>query len=179
MKSNHSAASSDEDEYTDHDQINNIVDTSGSTAEPLSIRLPDGSESVSEAILSHRQMLTNPGEYDLASAETVADMRETIARLTEDVPPGLRSDLKTLESSVEEVISQLEQQQQQIEELRQATTSLAEILGASVEFSTDLSATDDVTNATSSSESKSRANMDIDSDADTDSNHTRELDANR
>ena len=173
MDSNHSAASPDDGERTNRDQVNNIVDTSASTAEPLSIRLPDGSESVSEAILSHRQMLTNPGEYDLASAETVADMRETIARLTEDVPPGLRSDLQTLESSLEEVISQLEQQQQQIDELRQATTSLAEILGASVEFSTDGDTTSDAADTASRSESEARTNMQSDAD------QAPEVDVNR
>ena len=172
MDSSHTATSADETERTDRNQINTVVDTSDSTAEPLSIRLPDGSESVSEAIISHRQMLTNPGEYDLASADTVADMRETIARLTEDVPPGLRSDLKTLESSVENVISQLEQQQQQIEELRQATTSLAEILGASVEFSTDIDSADETIETASSSES------DVQTDMESDTDHTPEVDIN-
>ena len=105
-------------------------------AEPLTIGLPDGSESVSEAILSHRQMLTNPSEHGLVSADDAAEVQETVAELTEEVPEGLQEEMETLEASVEELATGVGRQEQQIRELRDTVASLAEILGASVEFRT-------------------------------------------
>lgn len=104
--------------------------------EPLTIGLPDGSESVSEAILSHRRMLTNPSEHGLVSADDAAEVQETVAELAEDVPEDLQGEMETLEASVEELAAGVGRQEQQIRELRDTVASLAEILGASVEFRT-------------------------------------------
>ena len=104
--------------------------------EPLTIGLPDGSESVSEAILSHRRMLTNPSEHGLVSADDAAEVQESVAELAEEVPEGLQGDMETLEASVEELATGVGRQEQQIRELRDTVASLAEILGASVEFRT-------------------------------------------
>jgi len=104
--------------------------------EPLTIGLPDGSESVSEAILSHRQMLTNPSEHGLVSADDAAEVQETVAELSEDVPGDLQGRMETLEASIEELATGVGRQEQQIRELRDTVASLAEILGASVEFRT-------------------------------------------
>ena len=105
-------------------------------AEPLTIGLPDGSESVSEAILSHRRMLTNPSEHGLVSADDAAEVQETVAELAEEVPEDLQGEMETLEASVEELATGIGRQEQQIRELRDTVASLAEILGASVEFRT-------------------------------------------
>lgn len=106
------------------------------SAEPLTIALPDGSESVSEAILSHRQMLTNPSDHGLVSVEEVNEVRETVDRLAEEVPEELRDEMADLETSVDELADGLDRQQRQIQELRDTVASLAEILGASVDFRT-------------------------------------------
>jgi len=103
-------------------------------AEPLTITLPDGSESVSEAILSHRRMLTNPSDHGLVSSEEAEEVRETVDRLAEEVPEELRGKMTELEASVDELAAGVDRQQQQIQELRATVASLAEILGASVEF---------------------------------------------
>ena len=103
-------------------------------AEPLTIALPDGSESVSEAILSHRQMLTNPDDHGLVSASETKAVREAVDQLAEDVPDELAGELDELGASVETLTDRVDQQQRQIRELRATVTSLAEILGASVEF---------------------------------------------
>jgi hypothetical protein len=107
-----------------------------SEAEPLTIGLPDGSESVSEAILSHRRMLTNPSEHGLVAASEAEDVRETVADLSERVPEELEDELAELETSVEGLADRLDRQDRRIEELRATVTSLADILGASVEFRT-------------------------------------------
>ena len=112
------------------------VETAVSGAEPLTIALPDGSESVSEAILSHRRMLTNPSDHGLVSTEEADEVRETVGRLAEEVPDELRDDLADLETSVDELADGLDRQQRQIQELRKTVESLAEILGASVDFQT-------------------------------------------
>jgi hypothetical protein len=104
--------------------------------EPLTIGLPDGSESVSEAILSHRQMLTNPSEHGLVSASEAEEVKETVADLSDRVPPELQDELAALETSVEELADGLDRQERRIDELRATVASLADILGASVDFQT-------------------------------------------
>ena len=104
--------------------------------EPLTIGLPDGSESVSEAILSHRRMLTNPSEHGLVASSEAEEVQETVADLSERVPEELEDELAELETSVEGLADRLDRQDRQIEELRATVTSLADILGASVEFRT-------------------------------------------
>ncbi|RCU47670.1 hypothetical protein DU504_10385 [Haloplanus salinus] len=116
-------------------------------AEPLTIGLPDGSESVSEAILSHRRMLTNPSEHGLVAASEAEGVRETVAALSERVPEELEDELTDLEASVEGLVEQLGRQERQIEELRATVTSLADILGASVEFRTFDDEDDDANDA--------------------------------
>jgi hypothetical protein len=107
-----------------------------SAVEPLTISLPDGSESVSEAILSHRQMLANPSKHGLVSETEAAEMLDAVETLSEEVPEGLESELETLETSIEAMADRLDRQDRQLAELRETVTSLAEILGTSVEFET-------------------------------------------
>jgi hypothetical protein len=101
---------------------------------PLTITLPDGSESVSEAILSNRQMLRNPSEHGLVSADEAEEAREAIETLSEAVPENLQSELETLDASIEGMTSRLDRHERRIVELQDTVESLAEILGASVEF---------------------------------------------
>jgi uncharacterized coiled-coil protein SlyX len=135
----------DSDEATDGTAEATVVDDSDESApesaltaeaEPLTIGLPDGSESVSEAILSHRRMLTNPSEHGLVAASEADDVRETVADLSERVPEELEDELAELETSIEGLADRLDRQDRQIEELRATVASLADILGASVEFRT-------------------------------------------
>jgi hypothetical protein len=108
--------------------------TDETDVEPLTITLPDGSESVSEAILSHRRMLTNPSEHGLVSAEEADDILGAVEALSAEVSEDLDEELTTLERSVEGMVDRLDRQEARIEELQETVESLAEILGASVEF---------------------------------------------
>jgi hypothetical protein len=128
------------DETVDGDESTDKNPSPGSAiaggAEPLTIGLPDGTESVSEAILSHRQMLTEPSEHGLVSASEAEEVRETVDDLAERVPEDLRGEMDALEASIDEMAAGLDRQERQIQELRDTVASLAEILGASVEFQT-------------------------------------------
>jgi hypothetical protein len=102
--------------------------------EPLTISLPDGSESVAAAIRSNREMLAAPAENGLAPAEAVTELRETVDRLAEDRPDDLTNELAGLETATERLADRVARQDREIRELREVVRSLAEILGASVEF---------------------------------------------
>jgi hypothetical protein len=104
------------------------------TGGPLTITLPDGSESVSEAILSNRQMLTNPSENGLASAEETTEAREAIETLSEEIPEDLQGEVETLRGSIEGMTARLDRHERRIDELQETVQSLGEILGASVEL---------------------------------------------
>jgi uncharacterized coiled-coil protein SlyX len=111
---------------------NVTIDADG--PEPLTISLPDGSESVAAAIRSNREMLSAPAENGLAPAEAVTELRETVDRLAEDRPDDLTSELAGLETATERLADRVARQDREIRELREVVRSLAEILGASVEF---------------------------------------------
>jgi len=100
----------------------------------LTIALPDGSESVAEAMLAHRRMLTNPADSGLAAVEELEQLREAVETLSAEVPEELADEMATLEASVDEVADGLDRQQRQIQELGETVARLAEILGTSVEF---------------------------------------------
>lgn len=101
---------------------------------PLKITLPDGSESVSEAIVSNRRMLTHPSDHGLASDEELDEAREAIETLSEEVPADLKEELETLEGSIEGMTARLDRHERRIVELQDTVESLGEILGAAVEF---------------------------------------------
>ncbi|PSQ59923.1 MAG: hypothetical protein BRD23_03265 [Halobacteriales archaeon SW_9_67_25] len=88
-----------------------------SESQPLTIALPDGSASVSDAIVTHREMLIEPQEHGLATDEEITHLSEA------------RSQISELQETVE-------RQQRQIEELQSTVTSLAEILGTEAEWQT-------------------------------------------
>lgn len=101
-------------------------------SQPLTITLPDGSESVSDAILSHREMLRAPDDHGLATTQEITHLSEAMEALSADVEAA--TDEERHQADVTELQTAIEQQQQQIAELRSAVTSLAEILGAEVEW---------------------------------------------
>jgi hypothetical protein len=111
---------------------NVTIDADG--PEPLTISLPDGSESVAAAIRSNREMLAAPAENGLAPAEAVTELRETVDRLAEDRPDDLTNELAGLETATERLADRVARQDRELRELREVVRSLAEILGASVEF---------------------------------------------
>jgi hypothetical protein len=102
--------------------------------EPLTISLPDGSESVAAAIRSNREMLAAPAENGLAPAEAVTELREAVDRLADDRPDDLTSELAGIETATERLADRVARQDREIRELREVVRSLAEILGASIEF---------------------------------------------
>ncbi|MFC7174660.1 hypothetical protein ACFR97_15080 [Haloplanus litoreus] len=124
-----------DDAATDGGETDTEAESGGSSAVgPLTITLPDGSESVSEAILSHRRMLTNPSDHGLVSADEADEAREAIETLSEEVPEDLQGELETLNASIEGMTARLDRHERRIAELQDTVESLAEILGASVEF---------------------------------------------
>ena len=104
-----------------------------SGSQPLTITLPDGSESVSDAILSHREMLHAPDDHGLATTQEITHLSEAMEALSADVETATDQH-EQHQADVAELQTAIEQQQQQIVELRSAVTSLAEILGADVEW---------------------------------------------
>lgn len=102
-------------------------------AGPLKIELPDGSESVSDAILSHREMLQAPDDNGLATEEEITHLTEAIESLSGEVQETGQQ-LDETGTEVDELKDTVARQQQQIEELQSAVNSLAEILGTSTEW---------------------------------------------
>lgn len=100
---------------------------------PLTIELPDGSSSVSEAILAHREMLRAPSEHGLATDEDVTHLSEAAETLSTKIQEADRRGEET-ESEVETLRETVARQHRQIEELRATVDSLAEILGTATEW---------------------------------------------
>ncbi len=104
-----------------------------SSSQPLTIALPEGSQSVSDAILAHREMLRTPEEHGLATDQEITHLSEAIEGLSEDLTEA-NQQYDGVQSDVAELQDVVEQQQEQIDELRSAVTSLAEILGTGAEW---------------------------------------------
>ena len=75
-------------------------------------------------------LLVGPG-----AAGLITDFRYR-EQAAEEVPDDLQDELVELETSVGELAGRLDRQERQIGELRATVASLADILGASVEFQT-------------------------------------------
>ena len=104
-------------------------------ARPLTIDLPDGSASVSDAILSHREMLRAPEEHGLATNEDITHLSEAMDTLSTEIEETGQESEETREE-VEELRETVERQRRQIVELQATVDSLAEILGTSTEWET-------------------------------------------
>jgi len=127
----------DNDSGAGDDAADSAVDASDDGAltdpSPLTIELPDGSSSVSEAILAHREMLRAPGEHGLATDEDVTHLSEAAETLSTKIQEADRRGEET-RSEVETLRETVARQRKQIEELRATVDSLAEILGTATEW---------------------------------------------
>ena len=101
-------------------------DTPNSNA--LTIALPEGSSSVSDAIITHREMLNAPKEHGLATEDDVEHLSEAFETISGDLNE-VRSKHEDKEAEVAELRELVEEQQEQITELQSMISSLAEILG--------------------------------------------------
>jgi chromosome segregation ATPase len=132
--SNHDHEADPQDGPTDADSATEPDDDGALTdASPLTIELPDGSSSVSEAILAHREMLRAPSEHGLATDEDVTHLSEAAETLSTKIQEADRRGEET-KSEVETLQETVERQRKQIEELRATVDSLAEILGTATEW---------------------------------------------
>ena len=102
---------------------------------PLTIELPDGSASVSDAILAHREMLRGPEEHGLATGEDITHLSEAMDTLSTEIEETGQESEETREE-VEQLRETVERQRRQIVELQATVDSLAEILGTSTEWET-------------------------------------------
>jgi chromosome segregation ATPase len=106
-----------------------------SESQPLTITLPDGSASVSDAIVTHREMLIEPQEHGLATDGEITHLSEAMEKLSDDIEAATEQSAET-RSQISELQDIVDRQQQQIDELQSTVTSLAEILGTEAEWQT-------------------------------------------
>lgn len=104
-------------------------------SQPLTITLPDGSASISDAIVTHREMLIEPQEHGLATSEEITHLSEAMEQLSDDID-GTGEQYEEAHSQISALQDIVDQQQQQINELESVVSSLAEILGTEAEWQT-------------------------------------------
>jgi chromosome segregation ATPase len=126
-------ADSNPDAEQDESDSNPAADTPD--ADPLQIALPDGSESVSDAIVTHREMLREPQDHGLATEQDITHLSEAMESLSADVQETTRQHDES-RSRIEDLEDLVETQQRQIDELQSMVTSLAGILGTDTEWQT-------------------------------------------
>ena len=157
------AAESSTDAEQGGSQDSETVVPESASSQPLTIALPEGSQSVSDAILTHREMLRDPEEHGLATEQDVTHLSEAIESLSANISETnqkhdeSRSQIDDLQNVVEQQRGQIddlqdvaeqqrgqiddlqsvvEQQRGQIDELQSMVTSLAGILGTETEWDT-------------------------------------------
>lgn len=138
----------EQDEHTETEQSAN--------SPALTIALPDGCESVSDAIVTNREMLREPQDHGLATEEDITHLSEAMEGLSTKVQTvgnkheESQSEVEELQNVVEQQRQQLDeqlhqidqqqqkidQQQRQIDELQSMVTQLMEILGTDAEWET-------------------------------------------
>lgn len=101
----------------------------------LTIALPDGSTSVSDAIVTNREMLREPQEHGLATQEEITHLSEAIEGLSSKTQAATAQSDEA-QSTADELQDVVEQQRRQIEELQSMVSSLADILGTEAEWET-------------------------------------------
>lgn len=101
----------------------------------LTIALPEGCTSVSDAIVTNREMLREPQDHGLATEEDITHLSEAIEGLSGDVQ-AVSGQCEEANSTVADLQTVVEQQRRQIEELQSMVTSLADILGTEAEWQT-------------------------------------------
>jgi len=123
----------DNDQTADTDDAQPAGETP--SASPLQITLPDGSESVSDAIVTHREMLREPQDHGLATAQEITHLSEAMESLSEDIAETTQQHDES-RSRIDELEDTVEQQRRQIDELQSMVASLAGILGTDTEWET-------------------------------------------
>ncbi|SEH14737.1 hypothetical protein SAMN04487967_1743 [Natronorubrum sediminis] len=113
------------------DGTSSVTDTP--ETQPLSITLPDGSENVADAIVTHREMLTDPHEHGLATDEDISHLSKAMETFSDRLEKTTQQYDET-QSQVDELHNLVEHQQQQINELQSVVISLADILGTEAEW---------------------------------------------
>ncbi|SDY02620.1 hypothetical protein [Halobellus clavatus] len=135
MSEETSDADTGTDQQPSSDSDSAAPDTETSDESPLTIALPDGSESVSDAIIAHREMLSEPRDHGLATEQDITHLSEAVEGLSTDIE-GLSQQYEEDRPAITELQNVVEQQQRQIRELQSMVTSLAEILGTETEWQT-------------------------------------------
>ncbi len=105
------------------------------SAPALTLALPDGSESVSDAIVTNREMLREPQEHGLATDQDITHLSKAMEGLSSSVEE-VKHEHEKSESEIDELRAVVERQRQQIDELQSMVTSLADILGTEAEWDT-------------------------------------------
>ena len=128
-----SNSDAEQDQSADAEQDQSADETP--EANPLQIALPDGSASVSDAIVTHREMLRDPEEHGLATEQDVTHLSEAIESLSANISETNQKHDES-RSQIDDLQSVVEQQRGQIDELQSMVTSLAGILGTETEWDT-------------------------------------------
>lgn len=123
--------SGDHDRPAESDDDSSATDAGESSV--LTLNLPEGSASVSEAIITHREMLNHPQDHGLATDEDITHLSEAMETLSADVDE-VDTQYDENQSDIEDIKEVVERQHRQIEELQSMVTSLAEILGTETEW---------------------------------------------
>ena len=121
------------EETADSDGEPDVEDTTSAPA--LTLALPDGSESVSDAIVTNREMLREPQEHGLATDQDITHLSKAMEGLSSSVEE-VKHEHEKSESEIDELRETVERQRQQIDELQSMVTSLADILGTEAEWDT-------------------------------------------
>ena len=128
-----SSPDAEQDPTADADDAQPAADTPD--ANPLQITLPDGSASVSDAIVTHREMLREPQEHGLATEQEITHLSEAMESLSADITETSREHDES-RSEIEELREVVATQREQIDELQSMVASLAGILGTETEWET-------------------------------------------
>ncbi|WP_415378908.1 hypothetical protein [Halosimplex sp. TS25] len=130
-KPTNSNAGTEQDQAAESDGESSSEDAAASNG--LKIALPEGSESVSDAIVTHREMLREPDQHGLATDEDITHLSEAMEKYSEAVD-DINQQYDETDSDIAELQEVVQHQQAQIDELQSMVTSLAEILGTETEW---------------------------------------------
>ncbi|MFC7069112.1 hypothetical protein [Halobaculum lipolyticum] len=112
------------------------ADAADETGSPgMTIPLPEGSTSVSDAIVTNREMLRDPERHGLATEgdiENLSGAMESLSTKVEQVNHRQDDGAARL-ADLEELV---EKQQRQIDELQSMVSSLVDVLGTEAEWTT-------------------------------------------
>jgi chromosome segregation ATPase len=92
-----------------------VEDGAGEESPRLTIALPEGCENVSDAIVTNREMLREPGEHGLATDEEITHLSEAIESVSGNVE-AVSARCEDQGSEIEEIQATVEQQGQRIED---------------------------------------------------------------